>query len=392
MKTKTFLFAAAIVALTSCGGELPFVSFEEKDFCAEAKAELPSATLLDSLSYLVGTTEGFEMASYGNLVNERVFKAAADFAKVEFSQFEEAAMSNFSENVPEGLIEKFEYSPALLGEVAERYSQIPAEERTAEQIDSMSYLYGVLLGYQVHDLGVDMERVRKGADDFKAFDTEGQFESFIEVNFEGPEYEEYAAQYEIKPNLFNEVYSTYFEAKEKAKMVNYEQQGKNFLKKMASGHGFKAKEVEYTKYEDGVETKATSKILYRFLEKGNGEQVAFGDSFGVTYKGMHINGDVFDEGEFPVEGFSEGGLITGFTEGLLLMKEGSKIQLIIPGELGYGEGGSPDWWSGTYIIYPNEVLIFELSVADIVKAGAEPAEEEVPAEEEEEIVSEQVEF
>ena len=96
--------------------------------------------------------------------------------------------------------------------------------------------------------------------------------------------------------------------------------------------------------------------------------------------GMHIDESAFDEGEFPVTNFSDQGLIKGFTEALLLMKEGDKVTVVIPGELGYGKQGSYQWWSGSYTIFPNEALVFELSVSELVKAGEEaPAEE--PAEE-----------
>lgn len=371
MKTRTILLAAAIVVLSSCGGrKIPFVSLSQDNFCPEAKAVLPSQESMDSLAYLIGITEGYEMDNYGNLVTERVFKAAADFAKIDFDQFEQAAMSNFSEDVAPGLMENFEYSPALLGDVAQRYMQIPAEERSAEVIDSMSYLYGILLGYQINGIDVDMARLRKGAEDFFTYNTEGKFNAFVESNFEDPEYEAFGAQFEIAPHLFNEVYDAYSQALEDAKLVNYEAQGKAFLKKVASGYGFKAKEVEYTDYsEDGAEIKATSKILYRVVTKGDGDKIEFGDSFNVTYKGMHVDGEAFDEGEFPVEEFSEEGLITGFIEALLLMREGGKMELVIPAELGYGKEGSPDWWNGGYFIYPNEVLVFEISVSDLVKGG-----------------------
>lgn len=369
MKTRTLLIAAALLIVASCGKKLPFVSFDQAQYSPEAKAALPTQELMDSLAYLIGTTEGQEMASYGKLVHERVFKAAADFATVDYDQFDQAAISNFSEDVPDGLLETFEYSPALLGEVGERFAQTPAEDRTPEQIDSMSYLYGILLGYQIHGIDIDLERVRKGADDFAAIDTDGQFEAFAQADFEDETYAAYAARYEIDPKLFSQVISNYYEAKEKAEIINYEEQGKTFFKKVAANPGFRAKEVEYTSYDDGTEAKATAKILYRIVTKGDGEKIEFGDSFNVTYKGMHVNGEVFDEGEFPVEEFSEEGLITGFIQALLIMREGGKMELVIPSELGYGKEGSPDWWNGGYFIYPNEVLVFEISVSDLVKGG-----------------------
>jgi len=46
------------------------------------------------------------------------------------------------------------------------------------------------------------------------------------------------------------------------------------------------------------------------------------------------------------------GLIKGWNEGMLGMKEGGTRMLIVPPELGYGQGGGP--------IPPNQTLIFEL--------------------------------
>ena len=53
-------------------------------------------------------------------------------------------------------------------------------------------------------------------------------------------------------------------------------------------------------------------------------------------------------------------VIKGWTEALLLMPKGSKWQLFIPHYLAYGARGSPPG------IGPNEVLIFEVEVLDIL--------------------------
>jgi len=56
-------------------------------------------------------------------------------------------------------------------------------------------------------------------------------------------------------------------------------------------------------------------------------------------------------------------VIKGWTEGLQLMKPGSKFEFYIPSALGYGDGGSQNIPGGS-------TLIFTVELIDI-KGGAE---------------------
>lgn len=390
MKVRNLLIAALaiVAAATSCKEKnLPFISLDKENYCDAAKALLPSAAKLDSLAYLVGTQVGAELtyAGYGQLDMDRVAKAFNDFGKVDYDEFNEAARTNFSGEEDAAIVEKFDISPALLADVQRRY--MGAKDDSLEVVDpaladSMSYLYGVLLGYRTNDMDAKMDRIRKGAADFFAADTEGQFQQFAMNGFDAPEYAEYAAQFEIDPSLFNEEIRAFYEAQNEAKKVNYEEQGKIFVKKAADVKGFEAKNVSYN--VEGTDSLAVSQILVRVDEEGKGEQVAYGDNFKVNYKGLHIDESTFDEGEIPVVDFSEFGFIKGFTEALLLMKDGGKITVVIPGELAYGSRGSYNPWTGVYSIFPNEVLVFELSVSELEKPAPESEEIETETFESEE--------
>lgn len=82
----------------------------------------------------------------------------------------------------------------------------------------------------------------------------------------------------------------------------------------------------------------------------------------VHYEGKLPNGMVFDssyERNKPVE-FNLDQVIPGWSEGLCLMKPGSKFELTIPPALGYGERGVPGHIPG------NSVLIFTVELLDIL--------------------------
>ncbi len=101
-----------------------------------------------------------------------------------------------------------------------------------------------------------------------------------------------------------------------------------------------------------------SGLQYKILEEGSGAQPSVSDSVTVHYRGTLIDGAEFDSSyargqpaTFPLNR-----VIAGWTEGLQLMKEGSKHELYIPSDLAYGPSGSGR------SIGPNETLIFQVEL------------------------------
>lgn len=110
------------------------------------------------------------------------------------------------------------------------------------------------------------------------------------------------------------------------------------------------------KTKEGVIT-LPSGLQYKILRTGVGRKPAETDTVEVHYRGTLINGKEFDSSfkrGMPAT-FQVNKVIRGWTEALQLMSEGSKWQLFIPPELGYGERGSGS-------IPSNSVLLFEVEL------------------------------
>ncbi|WP_064198261.1 MULTISPECIES: FKBP-type peptidyl-prolyl cis-trans isomerase [Emticicia] len=133
------------------------------------------------------------------------------------------------------------------------------------------------------------------------------------------------------------------------------------MKKGAANKAVGDKFLAANKTKTGVVT-LPSGLQYQIMKEGNGVKPASSDRVRVHYHGTLIDGSVFDSsverGE-PAE-FGVTQVIQGWVEALQLMPVGSKWKLFIPSDLAYGPQGPPS-------IGPNQVLIFEVELLDIVK-------------------------
>jgi len=123
------------------------------------------------------------------------------------------------------------------------------------------------------------------------------------------------------------------------------------------------------KAKDGV-TVLPSGLQYKIEKEGNGPKPTATDSVTCNYRGTLIDGKEFDSSykrgqplTIPVSG-----VIKGWTEAMQLMPVGSKWQLFIPSDLGYGNQAMGQ------DIQPGSTLIFEVELLSIApKADANPA-------------------
>jgi len=111
--------------------------------------------------------------------------------------------------------------------------------------------------------------------------------------------------------------------------------------------------------KEGIKT-LPSGLEYKVVTEGSGKMPKAEDTVTVHYKGTLIDGTEFDSSykRGQPATFQVKGVIKGWTEALQLMKEGSKWQLFVPPELGYGERSMGP-------IPPNSTLIFEVELLTI---------------------------
>ncbi len=103
--------------------------------------------------------------------------------------------------------------------------------------------------------------------------------------------------------------------------------------------------------------RTASGLGYTMLTEGKGAAPKATDKVSIGYKGMlAADGTTFDAADQAEFGVSD--VIPGFSEGLMLMKEGGRIRLCIPSALGYGPGGAGK-------IPPNADLVFEVDLLAI---------------------------
>lgn len=113
--------------------------------------------------------------------------------------------------------------------------------------------------------------------------------------------------------------------------------------------------------KEGIIT-TVSGLQYKVLKEGNGKSPKATDKVRCHYEGMLVDGTLFDSsiqrGEPAVFGLNQ--VISGWTEGLQLMKEGGKYRFFIPYQLGYGERGAGA------SIPPYAALIFDVELIEVV--------------------------
>ena len=225
----------------------------------------------------------------------------------------------------------------------EAAAEVAPKEKTAKdflpsrsELNDVSYLVGINFGsfiknYNFGDL--NYAQIRKGMEDFlNAKGNPGQ-----------PGFEE---QFRVDPNRMNELFNGFLENRRNYTLYTNRDKEEKFLAANAK--------------KEGVQVSASG-LQYKIITQGTGDKPKADQKVTVDYEGRLIDGTVFDSSykRGTPATFGVNQVIPGWTEALQLMPMGSKWELYIPYQLGYGERGAGD------NIKPYSALIFTVELKGI---------------------------
>jgi FKBP-type peptidyl-prolyl cis-trans isomerase FklB len=194
-------------------------------------------------------------------------------------------------------------------------------------VDKISYALGLGIGQQIKSMNIEN------------FSIEDFAKSITDV-IEGKETTFSAREAQM-------MLQEYFTKKQKEEAQAHIAEGKAYLDANAKKPG-----VTVTK----------SGLQYEVLQEGMGKSPKATDTVRCHYEGRLLDGTVFDSsykrGEPADFGLNQ--VITGWTEGVQLMKEGAKFRFTIPYLLAYGEQGAGA------SIPPFSTLIFDVELIKVL--------------------------
>jgi FKBP-type peptidyl-prolyl cis-trans isomerase FklB len=161
-----------------------------------------------------------------------------------------------------------------------------------------------------------------------------------------------------KPRLSSEEINVLMQKlQQDAEAARAKRQVEHLKETSAAGAAYLAENAK----KPGVTTTASG-LQYKVITPGTGKKPTASDTVTVNYRGTLIDGAEFDSSyargrpaTFPLNG-----VIAGWTEGVQLMQEGGKSQLVIPPALAYGDKGE----------LAGQVLVFEVELIKVEPPAA----------------------
>ena len=318
MKTlKIILFSAVCLVLTA-------------ESCAQ-KSDYPKGVTkaqVDSLSYSLGMMNGmqFQQMKVPNLnmplFNQAIGDVMADKELNVVLKIDMMAAQMFLNN--------------YFTKMRDMDANNTPNEVTTEQLDSLSYSFGMMTGMQFQQWKL----------------------TYLNMSLYNQAIEDVMAGKELKytmetAQMFLQSYFMKMQEIERAEMA------KAAAENLEKGQKFLAE----NKTKEGV-IETPSGLQYKVISEGSGPFATAIDTVEVHYLGTLIDGTKFDSSYDRGEtiSFPLNGVIRGWTEGMQLIPEGSKAIFYIPSELAYGSQDRGPKLPG------NSTLIFEVELIKVKKA------------------------
>lgn len=299
-KIQMMLAAAAAVVMSSCGGSAPKANLEND---------------VDSVCYAFGVSQSQGFADYvcnkdmglgvDSAYMDEVIKGLMDGANLGGSEKQKAYYAGvalgqqIANNVKDGL----------------RYQIFGRDADSTQVVNINDFLAGFINGIK---------------NDTAVFNSEGA-RKYIETQM--AVFQKRAQEASAK--------------KMEEEYGEYKKQNEAYMKKVAKNDSVQA-------LDNGV--------YYKVLKAGKGEIPTADSRVRIHYEGKTIDGNVFDSSykrNEPQE-FSCSQVVTGFSTALTHMPVGSKWEVYIPAEAGYGA-------QNTASIKPFSTLIFTIELLEVIK-------------------------
>lgn len=301
-----------IDSYTSYAMEVKMVDFVEQIY---SNGEAPSDALIDSLSSIMGTVDGFKI-------------------RYAFSQ-QDADFEQLFKGIEYSFEQEYDKTAAIEQagiEIVQIFDDI--QRRACMPLNKGLFMEHLISGLNVESTGF-MEQLINGL----SIESTGE-EDLSGLSVESSGEEDFQTLSDQIDSLIERVAGLSPDG------IANKKAGEAYMEQLRKDKSFK-----FTK----------SGLAYKMLKEGNGKNSTEDDGVNVVnYVGKHLDGTVFDssEGEAMPRIKYE---IKGVSEMLQLMKPGDKAIVVIPSNLAYG--AIPN----NYAIGPNETLIFEIEIIDSLK-------------------------
>lgn len=114
--------------------------------------------------------------------------------------------------------------------------------------------------------------------------------------------------------------------------------------------------IKYIEDNDLNANRTDSGLYYVIDKSGSGTRPTSSSNVTVAYKGYFLDGSVFDQSDASGISFGLNQVISGWTEGIPLFKEGGEGILLVPSNLGYGDNGRSSIPGGAVLLFDIKLI------------------------------------